>query len=200
MMIKQEIEWEIDEDEDESQNHAGSTIMTSSTVSRKPASSSCARSATSVSVKCEDPEVKLEKVNTIDYNGLLLLKVCQPDKETAVAAFRQGRRVNCSKCWKKKEPWRNMKNEKVWVDEELYWKYTCVHCHMKETGLSHEKALADLKSRQPFNIKRKARARVFSDAMKQVLDEFPGADKSEVRTIIRRSMQDQKVHARSKRR
>ena len=71
-MIKQEIEWEIDEDEDESQNHAGSTIMTSSTSSRKPASSSCTRSATSVSVKCEDPEVKLEEVNAIDYNGLLL--------------------------------------------------------------------------------------------------------------------------------
>ena len=183
MMTKQEIEWEIDEDEDESQNHDSST-------SHNPASSSCTRS-----VKREDPEV-----NTIDYNGLLLLKVCQPDKETAVAAFRQGRRVHCSKCRKRKEAWRNMKSEKVWVDEEPYWKYTCVHCHMKETGLSHEKALADLKSRQPFNIKRKARAGVFSKAMNQVLDEFPGADKNEVRTIIKRSFQDQKVHARSKRR
>ena len=61
MMTKQEIEWEIDEDEDESQNHAGSTIMTSFTVSRKPASSSCTRSATSVSVKWEDRQGGEEK-------------------------------------------------------------------------------------------------------------------------------------------
>ncbi len=192
MMIKQEIEWEVDEDEDESQ----SATMTSSVIRRKPASSSfsCSRvTSMSASVKC-NPEVKLMEqlkevtIDQVELNGLLLRKVHQPAEMGTPAAFKQGHKVKCSKCWDNEASWRKMKNEKVWVDEELYWKYTCVHCYMKGTGLSYENAMAHMTQRSNSSIininNRKARMRAFANAKKQVQDEFPTlANRSELRRI-----------------
>lgn len=200
-----------------SQSPAGSTSSVVTTIGGKPASSSCTRSATSVSAsvksKSEDrdaimarleerlkevtvePSVesktKIKVVNTIDYEGLLLRKVTQPTDEKTAAAFKQGSKVKCSKCKETEDSWRNMKNEKVWVEvdneeSEYYWKYTCIDCHAKETGLSREHAIADLKSQRPDNIKRKARIQEFNNARKRVQENFPlMTDKKEVRVFTR---------------
>ena len=101
--------------------------------------------------------------------------------------------MKCSKCKETEDAWRNMKNEKVWVEveneePEYYWKYNCIDCHMKDTGLSREKAIADLKSQRPDNVKRKARIENFTNARKKVQENFPMlTDKQEVRILVRSS-------------
>lgn len=194
--IKQEIEWEVEEDEDKSQSLAGSTTMTGSVIRPKPASSSssCSRSVTSMS-RC-GPEVKLGEeqkevtIDQVEFNGLLLRKVCQPALKGTTAAFKQGHKVKCSKCWDNEDSWRKMKNEKVWVDKELYWRYTCVHCYMVETGLSYENAMAHLRYNNNNSISinnRKERMKAFANAKKQVRDKFHKLSEKEIRRITHNS-------------
>ena len=142
-------------------------------------------------VTFQEPKNKVVVVNTIAYQGLLLRKVTQPTDEKTVAAFKQGAKVMCSKCKETEDSWRNMKNEKVWVEveneePEYYWKYTCIGCHMKDTGLPREQAIANLKSQRPDNVKRKARIENFTNARKKVQENFPMLnDKQEVRMLVR---------------
>ena len=99
--------------------------------------------------------------------------------------------MKCSKRKESEDSWRNMENEKVWVEvdneeSESYWKYTCIDCYVKDTGLSREKAFANLKSQRPDNTKRKARIENITNARKKVQENFPMlTDKQEVRILVR---------------
>ena len=130
---------------------------------------------------------------SVQSKGLILVKAvkCETDLPIPDAGFKQGRKVKCSneKC-QKEDSWRNMKNEKVWIDndEVMYWKYTCVECHMKDTGMTHSQAVADLRNSRPDNLKRKFRVEAFTNARARVQENFPTmTNKQEVRTLTRKT-------------
>ena len=137
--------------------------------------------------------------NLLVSQGLLLVKDLGKKDEPNQAdkpGFREGRKVKCSKCHENEDSWRNMKSEKVWIDNggeesDMYWKYTCIECHMKDTGMTREQAIADLKSQRPDNVKRKARIIEFTNARKKVQENFPMmSSKQEVRVLTRQSFSE----------
>ena len=122
-------------------------------------------------------------------NGLVLVLSVKPREgaEKKKSDFKQGLKVKCSWCRKAEYCWRDMKNDKIWADEEtMYWLRTCVECYMQQLGISHGEAVAKIKNMRGDNVNRKARIQAFTKARKEVLQNFTlMTDKREIRTLTR---------------
>ena len=127
-------------------------------------------------------------------NGLVLVLSVKALEgvEKKKSDFKQGLKVKCSWCRKAEYGWRDMKNDKIWVDDEMmYWLRTCVECCMQAQGISRGEAVAQIKSRRGDNVNRKARIQAFTEARKEVLQNFTMmTNKREIRSLTRMTFEE----------